>query len=144
MDPAELNKKAQLFKAQLDSAKSVPALEAIPWYPYGSLDNFFLVDQMLADDDRGVFQDARGAPVADVGAADGDTAFFLESEGYEVDVLDFGPTNYNGLAGVRALAHQLRSNIGIHELDLDARFAMPRSEYGLVLFLGILYHLKNP
>jgi hypothetical protein len=34
--------------------------------------------------------------------------------------------------------------VEIHDLDLDARFEMPRTTYDLVVFLGILYHLKNP
>ncbi len=29
-------------------------------------------------------------------------------------------------------------------MDLDSQFALPHGHYGLVLFLGILYHLQNP
>jgi hypothetical protein len=29
-------------------------------------------------------------------------------------------------------------------VDLDAQFGLPRSRYGLMLCLGVLYHLKNP
>src|SRR5262249_36994387 len=30
------------------------------------------------------------------------------------------------------------------DVDLDSQFALPRSDYDIVLLLGILYHLKNP
>jgi hypothetical protein len=29
-------------------------------------------------------------------------------------------------------------------VDLDSQFSLPQQEYGLVFFLGLLYHLKNP
>ncbi len=38
----------------------------------------------------------------------------------------------------------LNSSAAIHEMDLDSYFQWPRERYGLVFFLGILYHLKNP
>lgn len=144
MDPSELSIRAQGFKATLDAAKADVQQRDFDWYPYGSLDNFHLLDLLLEGRDRTVFDDIRGQPVADVGAADGETAFFLESLGHEVDVIDYGPTNFNGCRGVRALARQFGSRVGIHETDLDAQFALPRERYGLTLFLGILYHLKNP
>jgi tRNA (mo5U34)-methyltransferase len=34
--------------------------------------------------------------------------------------------------------------VGIHEVDLDSQFRLPRERYDLVCLLGILYHLKNP
>ena len=37
----------------------------------------------------------------------------------------------------------LGSSVGIHEVDLDSQFHLP-GEYDVALFLGILYHLKNP
>jgi hypothetical protein len=38
----------------------------------------------------------------------------------------------------------LGSKVTITDVDLDSQFALPHSDYGLVFFLGILYHLKNP
>jgi len=45
---------------------------------------------------------------------------------------------------VRALKESLGSDIRVHEVDLDSQFRLPDSDYGLVFFFGILYHLKNP
>ncbi len=50
----------------------------------------------------------------------------------------------NGMHGARLLKAALQSGISIHEMDLDSKFSWPRKQYGLVFFLGILYHLKNP
>jgi len=71
-------------------------------------------------------------------------AYFFERQGFDVDVLDWPATNWNGLRGARRLHELLASNIGIHEVDLDSQFDLPRRHYGLVFLLGILYHLKNP
>jgi tRNA (mo5U34)-methyltransferase len=83
-------------------------------------------------------------PILDIGCADGATSFYLERHGFKLDVIDHPPTNFNGMRGVRTLKRALRSRIGIHAVDLDAQFRLPRQDYGLVLFLGLLYHLKNP
>jgi hypothetical protein len=48
------------------------------------------------------------------------------------------------MRGVKALKSELRSSVEIHEMDLDAQFRLPQPQYGLVFFLGTLYHLKNP
>jgi hypothetical protein len=58
--------------------------------------------------------------------------------------VDWGPTNYNTLRGARLLKDARKSTVAIHEMDLDAYFDWPQKEYGLVFFMGILYHLKNP
>ena len=85
-----------------------------------------------------------GRPVLDAGCGDGDVAFFMESLGARVDAVDHAPTNYNWMLGVRALKRLLNSSAGIHAVDLDARPNLPSADYGLTMFLGILYHLKNP
>jgi tRNA (mo5U34)-methyltransferase len=64
--------------------------------------------------------------------------------GYPVDLIDYAPTNWNGMRGVRELGARLDSSARIHEMDLDSQFDLPNERYGLVLLLGILYHLKNP
>jgi len=86
-----------------------------------------------------------GLPVADIGAADGDIAFALEGmAGWTVDIVDTAATNMNGLRGARALRDYLGSRVEIFDIDLDRQFTLPRPAYGLVLLLGILYHLENP
>lgn len=32
----------------------------------------------------------------------------------------------------------------VTDVDLDAQFRLPRDDYDVVFFLGVLYHLKNP
>lgn len=114
------------------------------WYPYGTLDNLGHLDRLLTGAGRDIAALAGGGPIADIGAADGDLAFFLESVGFTVDIVDNGPTNYNGLLGARLLKRHLGSAVTIHEVDLDSQFRLPRDDYGLVMLLGILYHLQNP
>jgi tRNA (mo5U34)-methyltransferase len=114
------------------------------WYPYGTLNNFIHLEQCF---DKFPLQKLTSVNrVADIGAADGDLAFFMNSLGYVVDIIDNGPTNYNGLKGVRALTNVLNvgKSISILERDIDSQFTFPTERYDLVFLLGILYHLKNP
>jgi hypothetical protein len=100
---------------------------------------------MLTGENRDLTRLAQGLPVADIGAADGDLAFVLEDiAGWQVDIVDTAATNMNGLQGARALRDHLESRVQIHDIDLDRQFELPRDHYGLVFFLGILYHLQNP
>jgi len=64
--------------------------------------------------------------------------------GYEVVAADHPAYNHNGMRGIRALKEALGSRIEIHEIDADRPFTLPHDSYDLVLFLGILYHLRNP
>ena len=119
--------------------------DSIPWYPYSILGNVFHIDAMLSAENRDLDKLAQGLPVADIGAADGDLAFALESvAGWQVDIVDTAATNMNGLRGAGALREHFGSAVKIHDVDLDRQFALPRERYGLVFLLGILYHLQNP
>jgi tRNA (mo5U34)-methyltransferase len=119
--------------------------DGFPWYPYDILANVVHLDALLTGEHRDLDNLAAGAPVADIGAADGDLAFALESvAGWEMDIVDTAATNMNGLRGAQALAEQLGSRVRVHDIDLDRQFALPRERYGLILLLGILYHLQNP
>jgi len=82
--------------------------------------------------------------VLDMGSQDGELAFFLESLGYQVIAADHPAYNHNGMRGIRALKAALNSTVEIHEIDADRPFTLPHDSYDLVVFLGILYHLKNP
>ncbi len=144
VDIAEIARQARTFNASLDRTKRDLAPAEFGWYPYGTLTNFQHLDRLLSGPNRDLLALAGGAPVADIGAADGDSAFFLESLGFDAHVVDNAPTNYNSCRGVRLLKQALDSKVTIHEVDLDARFDLPGQNYGLALFLGILYHLKNP
>lgn len=144
MDIYEIAKRARAYRSELDEVKQSLAPTDFSWYPYGTLNNFVILEQLLSGHHGNLLDLADGAPVVDIGAADGDTAFFFETLGSSADVVDFSPTNFNGCRGVKALKLALHSEINIHEVDLDAHFDLPGERYGLAFFLGILYHLKNP
>ena len=112
-----------------------------PWYPYNTLANLTHIEPLLSPELTGLF--GPGRRLADIGAADGDFAFFLESLGNTCDVYDNPPTNMNAMRGVAALKSALGSRIGVNACDLDRQFDI-RDRYDAVFFLGILYHLKNP
>lgn len=139
-----MHRRAHAFRKELDSTKKRLAPAAFGWYPYGTLNNFAILEKLLSTNGRDLVALAGGGPVVDIGAADGDTAFFMESLGLQADVIDFPPTNYNGCQGVKLLKDALGSAVNIHEVDLDSHFDLPGTQYGLAFFLGILYHLKNP
>jgi len=144
MDITNLKAQAEVWSKEFSALKSRAAGNDFPWYPYDTLGNFAHLDRLLSGSRRELLELADGKAIADIGAADGALAFFLEKLGHKVDIIDYGPTNFNTLRGARLVKQAIESTVGIHELDLDSQFAMPRSDYGLIFFLGILYHLKNP
>ncbi len=143
-DISDLVRQALAFEPVLAEQKRQSAPADFPWYPYGTLNNFVHLDRLLKGTSRDLATLIDGLPIADVGAADGDAAFFMESLGCEVDIVDYGPTNFNTLRGARILREARSSGVSISEIDLDSYFKWPRDKYGLVFFMGILYHLKNP
>ena len=136
-------KEAKQFDAQLFQMRSESEVE-FPWYPYGALNNFVHLESILHD--FPIYRLATpGQKILDIGAADGDVAFFLESLGYKVEIIDNSPTNMNQLKGARYLKKALKSKVKIRDINLDhLGVKFPGSKYSLVIFLGILYHLKNP
>ncbi len=128
------------FRKEFTAAKEDIGNE-IPWYPYDSLSSFDVTGMLRYEDIRSMSNSSR---ILDVACADGANAFFLASLGFGVDAVDHPSTNYNRMRGVRALTEYFKSDVSIHPIDLDSQFRLPRQDYGLALFLGILYHLKNP
>lgn len=146
MDISALLAAASRFDEELSRIK-LELAPASDWYPYSSLSNVCHLDRLLTNGHRDLFRLIDARPVADIGAADGDMGFFLAHQGATVDLVDNGPTNWNGLRGARLLAEHFAGcgvPVNVHEVDLDAQFSLPRDRYGLVLLLGILYHLQNP
>ena len=144
LDISALRSRASEFELALAAQKRKVGGEGFPWYPYGTLNNLVHLDNLLTGTNRDFSTLIGDLPVADIGAADGDMAFFLETLGYAVDVVDYGPTNFNALRGARLLKEERGSKISIHETNLDAYFNWPQPKYGLALFMGVLFHLKNP
>jgi hypothetical protein len=143
MDISDLQARAVRFRGELSTAKLAIAPESF-WYPYDSMSNLTILDGLLQGALRHLLDPGSSPVIADIGAADGDLAFLLSSLGCEVDVVDHAPTNFNGLEGARLLARHLKSTVRVVDTDLDRHFALPRERYDVVLFLGVLYHLKNP
>ena len=142
MDVGEFWERAREFEPELLDRKRRLAPD-LAWYPYGSLNNFFALDSLLTGAHRNLSDYLQLGPIADIGAGDGDMSFLLQSLGYDVDIIDNGPTNYNGLRGARLLADDVGNGVDVYEMDLDEKFRLPR-KYGVAFFLGILYHLQNP
>ena len=134
------------YTERLRSARdSVRPTDQVDWYLYDTLANLVHLDALLSEPYRDLEALAGGLPVADIGAADGDLGFTLEhAAGWTIDIIDNAATNHNGLVGALRLKEALGSAIEIHDVDLDTQFRLPRERYGLVFFLGILYHLQNP
>lgn len=128
----------------LRSVKQANPPEGFTWYGYDILANIWHMDKLLDKPHRDLLKRVEGMPIADIGAADGDLGFFFEHLGFEVDIIDWPASNWNGLRGARRLKELLDANVSIHEIDLDNQFRLPRETYGLVCLFGILYHLKNP
>lgn len=116
------------------------------WYPYSTLHNVAVLEKLCAAAGLNLLELRRGerGKVADIGAADGDLAFFLERQGLTVDAIDNEYTNFNGLEGARTLKQALNSSVAIRSVDLDSQFSLAGQKYDAVFFLGTLYHLKNP
>src|SRR6266481_3397466 len=144
VDISELARQADDFKRRLRTIKAGIGDHEFGWYPHDSLDNFHTLNKLLKGRFRTLISELSGALVLDIGSADGDMDFFLESLGFRVIVIDNPETDYNRMRAIRALKAALDSKIEIVSGDVDARFSLPEGRYDLVFFLGILYHLKNP
>ena len=144
MDIALVDMESQRFRRALVKKKRALAPSEFGWYPYGTLNIFHVLSDLLTGDNRDFLSRVGDGLVVDIGAADGDLAFFLESLGYRAHIADFAPTNFNNCRGMRLLKQALNSSVEILEVDLDSQFKLPADRYELAFFLGILYHLKNP
>lgn len=116
------------------------------WYPYPTLRNIKPLEQLLTKSGSNLLDLCRGphGKIADIGAADGDLAFFLEKAGFSVDAIDWQSTNFNRMEGIRILKEALNSAVTVQSIDLDSQFSLPSDRYNTIFLLGILYHLKNP
>jgi tRNA (mo5U34)-methyltransferase len=142
VDIAALVTEARRFGERLRVAKASLGDPGFEWYPYDTLSALGHLEKLLTGENR-AFLTGSGC-VLDMGSQDGELAFFLESLGYEVIAADHPAYNHNGMRGIRALKAALGSRVEIHEIDADRPFTLPHDTYDLVMFLGILYHLRNP
>jgi tRNA (mo5U34)-methyltransferase len=138
-----LVRKGLRFRRRFEAAKR--ALDPVPfeWYRYDSFPNLFYLQHLIRSSSLALDDMVSGDPLLDIGAADGALSFFMESLGYRVDAVDSSGTNINRMEGLRKLTASLKSAVQLRDQDLDACFTLER-RYGVALFLGTLYHLKNP
>jgi tRNA (mo5U34)-methyltransferase len=86
-------------------------------------------------------QDCRGMRVLDIGARDGFFSFELERRGAKVLAIDyFGPT----ITGFAIASELLRSRVRYEVLNVYDLSPATHGKFDIVLFLGVLYHLRNP
>ena len=130
------------FRSRLDRIKGDADTPGFVWYPYDSFANLFPLEQLRRKAGLTMADMAGTRPLLDLGTADGALAFLFESLGYTVHACDHADTNINRMEGVRRVAAALGSQIKIDDIDLDCGW-IPKCEYGLALFLGTLYPLKN-
>jgi hypothetical protein len=146
MDFPQLRERAAQFGRHLDAVKSRTEPPPWGWYPFKTLPGFIdLFDQLLTGENRKLIEAPAELRVADIGAADGDLSFFLESVGFQVDLFEGGASwvSDRRMLPPRRLKEALGSEVELHEIDVDRDFKLP-TRYNLVFFLGTLYHLRNP
>ena len=92
-------------------------------------------------DGLGLPQNMAGMRALDVGCSDGYFSFEMERRGADVVAVDFVPETYTGFATVREI---LGSRVTYR---MDNVYNLEPQLYGhfdVVLFLGVLYHLRKP
>ncbi|MFZ2493455.1 MAG: methyltransferase domain-containing protein [Thermoanaerobaculia bacterium] len=83
----------------------------------------------------------KGLRALDIGCSDGYFTFEMERRGAEVTAIDFVPETYTGFSTARQI---LGSQA---QYRMDNVYNLTRESYGefdVVLFLGVLYHLRKP
>lgn len=133
------------FEANLIKMKE-NGKDRISFYPYNSIHNLYQLDLLLLNTGWTPEKILATEGVNDIGGADGDLAFYAEYIGAsKVSLVDNAPTNFNQLKGAQFLKEQLHSNVNIKNIDLDSSGVWDLVDpAGITIFLGILYHLKNP
>lgn len=92
-------------------------------------------------DSIGLPADCRGLRVLDIGCSDGYFSFEMEKRGADVLAMDFVPENYTGFSVAKRV---FGSNV---EYVMDNVYNLSPAKHGtfdIVLFLGVLYHLRKP
>src|SRR5688500_4812147 len=85
--------------------------------------------------------DMRGLRALDIGCSDGYFSFEMEKRGATVIAIDFVPEHYTGFAVARKI---LGSSVEYRMENVYNLAPAAFGEFDLVLFMGVLYHLRNP
>jgi len=136
-----MRQRAAEFGVRVEQAKASEAPPPWGWYPYRMLPGFIeQLDDLLTGENRLLLEEPQARRIADLASSDGDLGFFLQSIGFEVDVIDGGE---NAVESARRLKRLLGSDASVYHVNIDHDFTLPAT-YDLVLCLGVFYHLRNP
>ena len=92
-------------------------------------------------DSLGLPETMSGLRALDIGCSDGYFSFEMEKRGAEVVAIDFVPEDYTGFAVAREI---LGSRVS-YRMDNVYNLSPARyGEFDVVLFMGVLYHLRKP
>src|ERR1044072_8091462 len=103
------------FEPRIDKARAQVDDPSLTWYAYYSLANVNFLQHLLDKAGLDLKEMAGKRRILDIGCADGEMAFFLESLGNSVCAVDYPATNANQMRGIRALKTQLGSSVEIVE-----------------------------
>jgi len=144
MTASEFLRQGDTFRAELQALKRRLLVPDYGWYPYETLSALGILTELIEPVFDEVAPALSSGPVADIGCADGDLGLFCARLGAQVDAIDHIESSFNQMRGIDLLRDALGLSVGVHDIDLDGRFHLPRSDYRFAFFLGTLYHLKNP
>lgn len=78
--------------------------------------------------------------VLDIGTTNLATALYCESLGFrQIDAIDIFPKETHGIDDIKYFF-----NSNINYMQASVYDSGPKQKYGLILFLGVLYHLRHP
>lgn len=92
-------------------------------------------------DDLGFPRSMVGLQVLDIGCSDGFFSFEMERRGADVVAIEFVPETYTGFATARKI---LGSRVSYRMDNVYNLSPATYGEFDVVLFLGVLYHLRKP
>lgn len=124
------------------------AVQKVTWYHTIGLPDGTVTDGVNASADTLKQLDALGLPldcrdldVLDIGCRDGFFSFEMERRGANVVAIDYMHPQHTGFpVAARALRSQVPFRIAnVYELEPETY-----GSFDVVLFLGVLYHLRNP
>ena len=144
MNIAEIMERGNAFRRYLSDIRQQSGVD-FNWYHSDSLNGLMRIEKLLKKAQQpNFFSQFQQGKILDVGCADGDMAFFFEKElGFDITAMDRAKTNYNELQGLRYFKQKFNSKVEIIEQDIDRNIELSK-DYDVAIFLGILYHLRNP
>ena len=143
-DLAALRDIGEEVRLKLQDLKRRVEVPDYGWYPYESILALPVLLDLLDPSIDEIGEAITTSGMVDLGCADGDLAVFFSSIGCRIDAIDHAKTNYNQLRGLQIARNTLAPGMALFDIDLDQPFDFPQRDYGLALFLGTLYHLRNP